>query len=806
MTGKSLIFFITVTITFLGLQTTASSRHNSDHQTIIAAIPRNFPPHYTIDEHGKPKGFAIDIMEQISLLADFDVKYLVKENWQDVARALETREADAIPNLGIIPEREEVFSFTAPIETFNLRIFIRKDTNSIYGLEDLQRGGAKIAVVQYNAGANFVEKNILPDLVQIYDSSENALVALISGEVDALIYPEPVLMKMARASAIHDQIKAVGRPLQEIKRGLAVHKNNPLLLRKLNGAVQQLVYSPAYQKIYADWYGTPPPFWDTANVLWAMGIVALVVLTASGAWRYRSVTLLNRELNKTMAKKEKAEQKLQQAMYVLENATEAFFWVQLTGRIFYSNKRTSTNLLYSKKELAELNFWDINQDYPQSRWAEFINQVKPDDLQEIKSVHRRKDGTVFPVIIQPRLLTFDGNSFICLMVQDISKREAAEKALQASEECLRTIVENVPDAIVTITEQGLIRSFNPAAENIFGHQAATVIGKNVSMLMPQPYRESHDSYMKNYLESGRARLIGYGSREALGINCNGENFPIDISVNEMKQDGQRFFVGVIRDISERKRSEQKIISQKAELAAVHQAESLKSSFLATVSHELRTPLTPIIGFAERISQKATDPDGKTKIYADHILQNAKFLLELINDLLDFSKIEAGKIDLQLKQTEMETVLDELRSSIHHLLEAKKLAFEINIAPDLPPVLLDSLRIKQIFFNLISNAVKFTPPQGKITVSAESTKNEIIIAVKDTGEGIPKECLTKIFDYFYQVGRKQQEQQGTGLGLAITQKLVEIHGGKIWVESELNKGSIFYFTIPTMKNNEVLYEI
>ena len=805
MTSKIFIIFTTITITVLGFNTMARSNHNSDEKTIIAAVPRNSPPHYNIDENGRPKGFSIDIMEQIGILTGLKIKYLIKDNWHDVAQALETKDADVIPNLGILPEREQLFSFTSPIETFNLRIFIRKDTDYIYGLNDLQRGGYMVAVVLYNAGAKFAEKNIDSASVHIYASNQKALQGLLSGEVDAFIYPEPVMMKMAHASAIHDQIKLVGRPLQEIKRGLAVNKSNKLLLRQMNVAVKQLISSPAYQKIYTEWYGTPPPFWDTPKVIMTMGIVAILVLTATATWRYWSITILNRELSRIVSKKEKAEQKLQQAMYVLENATEAFFWIQMNGRISYSNKRTSTNLLYTKKELAKLNFWDINQDYPQERWSEFVNQVRTDDLQEIKSLHRRKDGTVFPVIIQPRLLTFDGKTFFCAMVQDISKHEAAETALHASEECLRTIVENVPDAIVTITEQGIIKSFNPAAEKIFGHPVATIIGKNVSTLMPKPYRGSHDSYIKNYLETDHARLIGHGSREALGIHSNGETFPIDISVNEMKQNGQRFFVGVIRDISDRKHSERKIISQKAELEAVRQAESLKSSFLATVSHELRTPLTPIIGFAERIIQKADDPNGKTKLYAEHVVQNARYLLELINDLLDFSKIEAGKVELQLKQTKMKTVLDEMRSSIHHLLEAKNLNIEINIAPDLPLVMLDSLRIKQIFFNLISNAIKFTPAQGKITVSAERAENKILIAVKDTGKGIPQESLLKVFDYFYQVGRQQQNNQGTGLGLAITQKLVEIHGGRIWVESELSKGSIFYFTLPTIKN-EVAYGI
>ncbi|MDH4321981.1 MAG: ATP-binding protein [Desulfobulbaceae bacterium] len=382
-----------------------------------------------------------------------------------------------------------------------------------------------------------------------------------------------------------------------------------------------------------------------------------------------------------------------------------------------------------------------------------------------------------------------------LQYSDKLEQIVAEKTAKLKQTNMRlaTTLANVADAIITIDATGIVESFNPAAEKIFGYPAAEIIGQNVSMLMPEPYRSRHDHYLHQYDKTNISRVIGKGPMESSARRRDGSGFPIDLSVSQMELEGRRIFIGVIRDISERKKAEEKIIRQRAELAAAKRTKGLKEGFLAMVSHEMRTPLTPIIGFSERIMKKSP-PDGKIFEAANHILKSAKRLQEIINDLLDFSKVEAGKLQLDIKPVNFQHIMDHLLPSINQMLQAKDLKLTLSIPPNLPLLAADRLRLEQILLNLLSNAIKFTPENGAIFVSAEDRKGQIVIMVRDNGEGISAEDQLLIFDHFHQVKRQTQEQQGTGLGLAITKNLVELHGGKIWVESEPGRGATFTFTL------------
>ncbi len=229
---------------------------------------------------------------------------------------------------------------------------------------------------------------------------------------------------------------------------------------------------------------------------------------------------------------------------------------------------------------------------------------------------------------------------------------------------------------------------------------------------------------------------------------------------------------------------------------VERANQLKSEFLASMSHELRTPLHTIIGFAELLAEQLEGPlNDKQKRFMNHIHTDSIHLLALINDILDISKIESGRLGLRRENFDPGSVLEEALSSVRPQAAAKSIAIETGLS--LPATIFaDRLRVKQILFNLLSNALKFTPQGGKIRIEADLRKGVIEIAVSDTGIGIAKEQHEAVFDKFYQVGSTTKGvREGTGLGLAITKALVEEHGGGIWLESEPGKGSRFTFTIP-----------
>jgi len=260
---------------------------------------------------------------------------------------------------------------------------------------------------------------------------------------------------------------------------------------------------------------------------------------------------------------------------------------------------------------------------------------------------------------------------------------------------------------------------------------------------------------------------------------------------------------VIRDISERKRAEDQFRAMRENYTRelelrnrdVERANQLKSEFLASMSHELRTPLHTVIGFAELLAEELEGPlTEKQKRFIGHIHKDSMHLLELINDILDLSKIEAGRLKIHREALDVAAAVEEAISSIRPGAEAKSIAVMVAVPP-FPPVMADRVRLKQILYNLLSNAVKFTPELGTIRVEAELQDEFVEIAVTDSGIGIPADQLEAVFDKFYQVGATTKGvREGTGLGLAITKALIEEHGGRIWVNSELGQGSRFTFTI------------
>ena len=232
---------------------------------------------------------------------------------------------------------------------------------------------------------------------------------------------------------------------------------------------------------------------------------------------------------------------------------------------------------------------------------------------------------------------------------------------------------------------------------------------------------------------------------------------------------------------------------------VEKANHLKSNFLATMSHELRTPLNAIVGFADLLARQTAGPlTEKQERFVVHIKESSRHLLALINDILDIRKIEAGCLDLKFESFPVAIAADEVLSNLRPLGAAKDIDFTSDVPSDLF-VHADRVRVKQMLYNLLSNAIKFTRPGGSIRLTAVSDGTVTNISVTDTGTGIPPEEHGAIFETFHRrASFTDLTSDGTGLGLAITKLLVEKHGGNIWVESELEKGSKFSFTLPNME--------
>jgi PAS domain S-box-containing protein len=351
--------------------------------------------------------------------------------------------------------------------------------------------------------------------------------------------------------------------------------------------------------------------------------------------------------------------------------------------------------------------------------------------------------------------------------------------IQNDETRLRTTICTVVDPLITINERGIIESVNPATERIFGYEEKELIGTNVSILMPEGEKRAHDGYLRRYVETEEPRIIGQG-REVTCVRKSGEEFPADLSVNEMWVNDERKFVGLVRDITERKKADQQ-----------------KSDFVSVVSHELRTPLTSIRGsLGLLMSPVAEDlPESARELLAIAV-RNSDRLIRLINDILDLQKIESGEIAVN------EEAID-VGSFLEHAVEdnqgiADTFGVTLVLTNDAPgeKVCADRDRLMQVITNLISNAVKFSPRGAAVELILTHAGDDLSFAVRDQGPGIPEEFQSKIFDRFSQADSSATRKQGgTGLGLSIAQSIIELHGGSLRFTTQEGQGTTFTFALP-----------
>ena len=384
---------------------------------------------------------------------------------------------------------------------------------------------------------------------------------------------------------------------------------------------------------------------------------------------------------------------------------------------------------------------------------------------------------------------------IWLIAIILMRNKETEGSLRNSETRIRTIINNAADGIIVISEKGIIQSFSPSAEQIFGYASDEVVGKNVKMLMPEPMRSEHDAFMERYLQTGEARIVGK-NREVIGLRKDGTEFPMDLAVGEAVLGSEHVFTGMVRDITERKRAEVEIKEAKEK---AEDATKAKAAFLATMSHEIRTPMTGVIGMVDMLVHTELDDDQRQMMRT--VRGSAYALLTIINDILDFSKIEAGKLELEAIPFSIRDTVEGTSETLGPNANNKGIRINIHVDPDIPDAVLgDQVRIRQILFNIGGNAVKFTE-KGRVLIRAHlvpsrsKKKATVRFEIIDSGIGISEEAQASLFQEFSQAESSTTRRfGGTGLGLSICQRLTAMMGGKIEVESEFGKGSTFIVTL------------
>ncbi len=415
-------------------------------------------------------------------------------------------------------------------------------------------------------------------------------------------------------------------------------------------------------------------------------------------------------------------------------------------------------------------------------------QIHPDDRERILKGIAHVGTTGQPFVSEYRMLSRNGHVvwfhdevvmgkdktgkplFLQGIMFDITERKKAEGKILATQLQMQNIIEKNPDAMVVLNKDGIISFANTAAEQLFCLKKERLIGNPLGF-----------------------PLITNKTTQIDIISKTGKGGIGEMRVVEAEWNNEPSYLASIRDITELKRAEETRI----EIAQRKRFDQLKNEFLSTVSHELRTPLTTMKEFASIISDEIPGKLTKDqKEYTGIIKNNIDRLARLINNLLDISKIEAGKIELKKRPIDIADLANSVISTFKLQADEKDIKLKFPSCASLPKIYADADRIVQVFTNLIGNAIKFTPKNGRITVEIKDKKKVIECSVADTGAGIAPENIGKLFGKFQQFGRVAGAgARGTGLGLSISKALIEMHNGEIWVESKVGKGSKFIFTLP-----------
>ena len=360
---------------------------------------------------------------------------------------------------------------------------------------------------------------------------------------------------------------------------------------------------------------------------------------------------------------------------------------------------------------------------------------------------------------------------------------------------LRALLDASIDAIIGVDQHGIIESINPATERIFGYSAHEMLGQNVAMLMPPSFSENHDNFVQRYLATGEARVIGHG-REVEAKRKDGSIFPVNLAISEFELDGRVMFTGLIRDISDRRAAERAAQHRLDELARAGRLADLGMT-TSTIAHEINQPLTAIVSFAHACQRILDLPEPDTQVLREALAQIAE-QGERASTILNRIRTLAKKRNSASEHVDVNKSAHNVLAILGRQLHDAKIQLSIQLAPQLPLVIADTVQVEQIIMNLVINAIDAMqdgPPKPRaLDVSTVHDKDSVRLRVRDTGPGLAEGEADRIFDSFYST-----KADGMGVGLSICRSLAESHHGHLWVEPRSDlAGATFYLTFPIAK--------
>jgi two-component system sensor kinase FixL len=452
---------------------------------------------------------------------------------------------------------------------------------------------------------------------------------------------------------------------------------------------------------------------------------------------------------------------------------------------------------YTFDELSSIRFLDLLPDVSEQVWRRLMRRMTGNQAvaSEFETRLSRSDGGSF--VARVRLERMCGGDLDLLQAVIDGWFDATDSAMDRRLDAalLHSVIDTAPDAIVTIEEDGTIRSFSPAAEKLFGYMAGEVIGQNVTVLMPEPYRTEHDGYLARYRTSGEKRIIGIG-RTVIARHKDGRSFPIELAVGEVRSGASHIFTGFIRDISERVAAQSRVGKLQEELNHVSRLSAM-NEITSMIVHELNQPLTAIANFGEA-AKRLVEADGGAGRAAEYMAKSvaqAHRASEMIRRLRSF--VSQGS-----RVVEPIVVNDVVGEAARLALVGaadQRVRTRFDLAEAMPEVMADRVQIQQVLVNLIRNGIDAMLEGASLCASDHALlvietklddEGAVRVSVSDTGPGISATMATEIFSPFVTT-----KKGGMGIGLSVSRSIVEAHGGRIWVEPADGGGARFLFTLP-----------
>ena len=376
--------------------------------------------------------------------------------------------------------------------------------------------------------------------------------------------------------------------------------------------------------------------------------------------------------------------------------------------------------------------------------------------------------------------------------EDINERKLAQAELQQSDARYRVLVETANDAVVSIDESSTIQFANPSTMRIFGYDPAELIGKPLTLLMPESMRQAHENSFTRYLSSGQRRAKWQGM-QVTGLRKNGEEFPIEISLGELIRDGNHVFTGIIRDISEKKRAEderERLRQELARLAHLNRVSTL-GELAASLAHEIKQPIGAAVTNAQaclRFLERDQPDVPEAREAALEMARDARRAADIIDRVRSLYRKGSSRLEM----VEINEVIREMIVMLNNEANRYSVTMRTDLAERLPKVMADRVQLQQVLMNLMLNGIEaMQDTTGELSIKSQLTEEgQLLISVTDTGVGLPIGRVDEIFNAFFTT-----KSQGTGMGLAITRSIVESHGGRVWATTNSGRGTTFQFTLP-----------